>query len=70
MLGTHRGGMPRLTDLEQIIGAPVVSRRGDLLEADSSDLRSQCPLLGALELLVAEDPAIPQGLELGDVVVW
>ena len=33
-------------------------------------LRSQRPLLGALELLVAENPAIPQDLELGDVVVW
>jgi hypothetical protein len=33
-------------------------------------LCGQRPLLGALELLVAEDPAVPEDLELGHVVVW
>ncbi len=43
MLGTHRGGMLRLTDLEQIIRAPVIRRRSDLLEADSSDTTQPTP---------------------------
>ena len=43
MLGTNRGGMLRLTDLEQIIRAPVVRRRSDLLEADSSDATQPTP---------------------------
>jgi len=43
MLGTHRGSMLRLTGLEPIIRAPVVRRRSDLLEADSSDTTQPTP---------------------------
>lgn len=57
------------TVLEQIMQPPWLGGAAICPRRPTRRLRRQCPLLGAVELLVAEDPAGPQDLELGDVVV-